>query len=158
MRIVGVATGPGASDTTTTRERVGRQATAIQGPRRELALERRAVIAVVALVAGIVGAAALSRSISDVIEMRAEVAQAQALNDSILAQVEAGRREVEFAQGEAYLRFASRGLGYGRSREEAFALRAGAPPPPSITPLGGDQDATPDDDVLGGFLDLLLEP
>lgn len=120
-------------------------------------MERRAVIAVCALVAGILGAAALSRSISDVIGTRAQVAEAQALNDSIRAQVEAGRREVEFAQGEAYLRFASRGLGYGRSREEAFALRDGAPPPPSITPLGAGQTAT-EGDALAGFLDLLLQP
>ena len=82
---------------------------------------------------------------------------ATALNATIRAQVDAGRAEIEFGQGEAYLRFAARSLGYGRGREEAFALREGAPPPPSITPLGVGQ-APADDDVLAGFLDLLLEP
>jgi hypothetical protein len=120
-------------------------------------MEGRAVIAVIAIVAGILGAAAVSRSISDVIDTRAQVAAARSLNDSIRAEVEAGQREVEFAHEETYRRFASRGLGYGRGREEAFALRDGAPPPPSITPLGSDQDAT-NHDPLAGFLDLLLQP
>ena len=45
----------------------------------------------------------------------------------------------------------------GRGREEAFALKDGAPPPPSITPLGADH-APAEDDALASFLDLLLEP
>ncbi len=148
---------PSPVDTITNGARVGRQASVVAAPRRELAMERRAVVAVVALVAGILGAGALSRSISDVIETRAQVADAQALNEAIRAQVEAGRREVAFAQGVAYRRFAARGLGYGRGREEAFALRDGAPPPPSITPLGAGQAAA-GEDVLGSFVELLLEP
>jgi hypothetical protein len=146
-----------SSDTPTGRERVGRQASTLPAPRRERVVERRALIAIVAIVAGIAGAAAISRSMSDVIEARAEVADARALNESMQGKVEAGRREIEFAQQDAYLRFASRGFGYGRGRERAFALREGAGPPPSITPLGGDAEP-PHDDVLASFLDVLLEP
>jgi hypothetical protein len=120
-------------------------------------VERRALIALVALVAGIGGAAAISRATSDVIEARALVAQAETLNSGIRAQVEAGRREIEFGDSDAYLRFAARGLGYGRGREQAFALRDGAAPAPSITPLGADQHPA-EADALAGFLDLLLEP
>lgn len=149
---------PPLAETSTSRARVGRQAKVVQGPRRERVTERRAILAVVALVASIVGAAALSRSISDVIETRAQVAEARARNDAIRAQVEASRREVELAQSDAYLRFAARGLGYGRGRERQFALREGAPPPPSITPLGDGLDTQAEDDVLAGFLDLLLAP
>ena len=148
---------PVVADTTTTRARVGRQASTVPGPRRERVTERRAILAVVALVAGIVGAAAVSRSISDVIETRAQVAEARSRNDAIRAQVDASRREAELAQSDSYLRFAARGLGYGRSREKQFSLKDGAPPPPSITPLGDDLDV-PDDDALAGFLDLLLAP
>lgn len=120
-------------------------------------MERRAVIVVIALVAGVIGAGAISRSISDVIEARAQVTRARDLNEGIRAQVEAGRREIEFARGDGYLRFAARGLGYGRARETAFALRDDAPPAPSITPLGHDQ-GTGSDDVLSDFVDLLLQP
>lgn len=126
-------------------------------PRRERSVERRAVIAIIAVVAGVLGAVAISRSISEVIEARTEVAAARVLNADVRAQVEAGRREIDFAQDEAYLRFAARGLGYGQGREEPFALRDGAPPAPSITPLGAGQ-ATSSDDVLADFVDLLLQP
>ena len=146
-----------ATETAVARESVGRQASAMPTPRRERAVERRALVVLVALVAGVGGATAISRATSDVIETRAQVEQATALNATIRAQVDAGRREIEFGQSEAYLRFAARGLGYGRGREEAFALRDGAPPPPSITPLGAGQ-APAQDDVLAGFLVLLLEP
>ncbi len=153
------ALGAAVSDTTTTaRARVGRQASTVPGPRRERVTERRAMLAVVALVAGIVGAAAVSRSISDVIETRAQVAEARSLNDAIRAQVDASRREAELAGSDPYLRFAARGLGFGRSKEKQFSLKDGAPPPPSITPLGDDRDALQEDDVLAGFLDLLLAP
>lgn len=145
------------SDTTATRTGMGRQASLAPRPRRERVTERRAIVAVLALVAGVVGAAAISRSISEVIEARAQVAAAHALNDDIRAQVAAGRREIAFAQSPSYLRFAARGLGYGRGREEPFALREGAPPPPSITPLGADQ-GTRTADVLSDFVDLLLQP
>jgi hypothetical protein len=145
------------SETTSARERVGRQAWALPLPRRERVVERRALIAVLAIVAGIAGAAAISRSMSDVIEARAQVAEARAHNDGIRAQVESGRREIAFGQGDAYLRFAARGLGYGREREVPFALRAGADPAPSIEPLGAGQHA-PREDALASFLDLLLGP
>lgn len=152
------AVGPAVTDTTTTRARIGRQASTVPDRRRERGTERRAILAVLALVAGIVGAAAVSRSISDVIETRTQVAEARSVNDAIRAQVDASRREAELAQSDAYLRFAARGLGYGRSRERQFSLKEGAPPPPSITPLGADAEPSADDDVLAGFLDLLLAP
>lgn len=150
---------PGDTTTTGTRDRVGRQARTLPAPRRQRTMERRALVAVVALVAAVVGAVALSRSIADVIETRGQVAAAQALNDGIRAQVEAGRQEIEYAQTDAYLRFAARGRGYGHDgREVAFGLREGAPPAPSITPLGDGQEDADEGGVLAGFLDLLLQP
>lgn len=149
-------------ETTSYRERLGRQASLIPRPRREPVMERRAVFVAIALLLGVLAAAAVTRALSDVLETRAEVAQARALNDGIRAQVEAGRREVEFAQSDGYLSFAARGLGYGkgygRGREQAFALREGAPPPPSITPLGAEPAPPRSDDVLSSFVDLLFEP
>jgi hypothetical protein len=146
------------TDTTTSRERISRQQASLRPrPRREPVMERRAVFVALALLAAVLGAAAVSRSISDVLDTRTQVAEARALNDGIRAQVEAGRREVGFAQSDAYLRFAARGLGYGRGREQAFALREGAPPPPSITPLGANAVSAPSD-VLSSLVDLLFEP
>lgn len=142
---------------TGTRTRVGRQASHIPVPRRERVTERRAMLVGIALVAAVVGGVAISRSIVDVIEARADVAAARALNDGIRAQVEAGQREIDFAKGDGYLRFAARGLGYGRGREQPFALRDGAPPPPSITPLGAGR-ADPPADALSDFVELLLQP
>jgi hypothetical protein len=145
-------------EATPARERVGRQARALPTRRRERAMERRALLVLAAVVGLMVGVAAIARSLSDVIEARAQVVQARSLNEGIRAQVESGRHEIEFAQSDAYLRFASRSVGYGRAgREEAFALRDGAAPAPSITPLGADRDDARDD-VFAGFLDLLLEP
>jgi hypothetical protein len=147
-----------ASDTTSSRERIGRQASVPPRPKREPGMERRAVIVGIALLVSVLGAAAVTRALSEVIETRAQVAQAQALNDSIRAQVQAGEREAGFARSDDYLRFVARGIGYGRGREQAFALRDGAPPPPSITPLGGAADTGRGDDVLGSFVDLLFAP
>lgn len=157
VRDVAATTRSTVTQSTATRERVGRQASLIPTPRRERVVERRAVVAVVALVAAVLGAAAISRSISDVIDARAQVAAAERLNEGIRDQVDAGRREIGFAQDPAYLRFAARGLGYGRAKEQAFALRGGAPPAPSIAPLGAQLDQ-PSDDVLSDFVDLLLQP
>ena len=112
----------------------------------------------IALLVSVLGAAAVTRALSEVLETRGEVEQARTLNAGIRAQVEAGRREVEFARSDGYLRFVARGLGYGQGREQAFALRDGAPPPPSITPLGTTTDTAPDENVLGSFVDLLFEP
>jgi hypothetical protein len=157
VRDVAATTRSTITQSTATRERVGRQASVIPTPRRERVVERRAVLVAIALLAGVLGAAAISRSIADVIDARAQVAAARGFNEGIRDQVEAGRREMAFAQETAYLRFAARGFGFGRPREQSFALRGGAPPPPSIEPLGADLDQ-PSDDVLSDFLDLLLQP
>ncbi len=111
-----------------------------------------------ALLLGVFASAAVARSISDVFVARDQVAAARALNADIRAELDASRAETSFAATPTYLRFAARGLGYGSGKERAFALRAGAPPAPSIVPLGGDLDRAPAEDVLGGIVGSLLEP
>lgn len=79
------------------------------------------------------------------------------MNAQIEARVAAGRREVEFAKTSAFLGFASRSFGYGRLREQQFALSRGAAPLPAVTPLGSDQVTAPSTDMIGSVLELLFE-
>lgn|GEM_PF-6409988 len=111
-----------------------------------------------ALLGGVVAAAVLAGSMSDAMTSRAAAIEARGVNDQIAAQVAAGRQEVEFAKTSAFLGFASRSFGYGRSsRERQFALVPGAQRPPAITPLGVSPVVAPPTDMIGSVLDLLFE-
>jgi len=110
-----------------------------------------------AMAAGVLAAAVLAGSLSDAMTSRAAAREARQVNESISAQVEAGRREVEFARSAAFLGFTARSFGWGRDKERAFALRPGGPPPPLLQPLGDGQLLAPPRDPLGAVLDLLFE-
>jgi hypothetical protein len=126
--------------------------------RRRRTLERRVLVVGGALVGGVLAAAVLAGSMSDAMTSRAAALEARGVNAQIESRVAAGRSEVEFANTPAFLAFASRSFGYGRtSKERLFALAPGAPRPPVITPLGRAEEPPPPTDTLESVLDLLFE-
>lgn len=120
-------------------------------------MRRRAFVVGGALLGGVMAAAVLAGSMSDAMTSRAIALEARSANDLVAARVAAGRREIEFAKTPAFLGFAARSYGYGRHAERQFALEVGAPPPPSIRPLGSASISAPPPDVVGSVLDLLFE-
>jgi hypothetical protein len=107
---------------------------------------------------GVLAAVVLAGALSDAMASRASVLDARQTNQALLEQVEAGRREVDFAQTPAFLAFAARSFGWGAPRREhAFALRPGGPPPPVIEPLGVRPGQTTPSDPLRSVVDLLFE-
>jgi hypothetical protein len=107
--------------------------------------------------AGVIGAAVLAGSLSDAMSARAALAQVSRENAAISAQVEAARTEVDLAKTEAFRGFTARAYGFGRGREQPFALQPSGPPPPSIEPLGAGGLVSPPRDALGAVLDLLFD-
>ncbi len=120
-------------------------------------LERRVLVVAGAMFAGVLGAAVLAGSLSDAMTARAALAQVTRENAAISAQVDAARAEVGFAGKPAFLGFTSRAYGFGRAREQAFALQSGGPPPPSIEPLGTSELVSSPRDPLGAVMDLLFD-
>jgi hypothetical protein len=88
-------------------------------------------------------------------------ARAQALRlDTVLAasKLVSERAELMLIQTPAYVRLEARAYGYGPPGERAFALAAGGPAAPVITPLGADPTATRVRSPLEAWLGLLFGP
>ncbi len=86
-------------------------------------------------------------------------AQAGALRaqDAALSQQVANRQaELTVIQSPAFLALEARAYGYGTAHEQVFALQPGAPPAPSITPLGARPPTPPPPTPLQSWLQLLL--
>jgi len=110
-----------------------------------------AVVVLVGLWLVLVFGSALSE-LNEASRRAAALAVEQATLEARLA---AGERELELVQTDAFQRMQARAHGLGRSGEHAFALEAGAPSPPPVTPLGGasaDLSRTP----LESWLSLLF--
>jgi hypothetical protein len=120
-------------------------------------MPRRVLVVGGGLLGGVLAAAVLAGAMSDAVTSRAIALEARSANARVEAQVEAGRREIEFARTPAFLGFAARAFGYGRGSERQFSLPIGAPAPPSIEPLGSTQLTAPPPDALGSVLDLLFD-
>jgi hypothetical protein len=119
-------------------------------------LNRRSV----GVLAGVVGAAwliaVLGGAVSEANSLAARHAREQAINDQLRARVEAGREAIAYLKTTPFLSFESRAYGMGAAGEHPFALETNAPPPPSITPLGGTATPAPPPDQLDDWLNLLL--
>ncbi len=96
------------------------------------------------------------RALAEANSLTARLVQEQTVNDQLLARVEAGRREIALVQTAAFLDFEARYFGMGRSGEKPFALAAGAPSPPPITPLGNGSPAPAASTPLDDWLTLLF--
>jgi cell division protein FtsB len=96
------------------------------------------------------------RALAEANTLTARLAQEQGVNEQLRARVEAGRREITLVQTAAFLDFEARIFGMGASGEKPFALEAGAPSPPAITPLGNESPAPPTSTPLDDWLTLLF--
>ena len=84
-------------------------------------------------------------------------AAALRVQDAALAQQVADRQaELAVIQSPGFLALEARAYGYGTPHEQVFALQPGAPPPPSITPLGAVPSPAPPPTPLEAWIHLLL--
>jgi len=120
-------------------------------------VDRRTLALVVALVVCAWLVVVFGQALASSNALAARQVHEQAVNDDLRARVAAGRAEITYMQTDPFLAFTSRAFGFGVPNERPFALADGAPPPPSITPLGGGSEASPPPTTpLEDWLRLLL--
>lgn len=96
------------------------------------------------------------RAISQSNAVGVEAATLRAQDAALAQQVADRESELAVIQSPAFLALEARAYGYGGPREQVFALQPGAPPPPSITPLGDAPSPPPPPSPLDAWLRLLL--
>ncbi|HUG49252.1 MAG TPA: hypothetical protein VMP67_12675 [Candidatus Limnocylindria bacterium] len=82
---------------------------------------------------------------SSLTQLNEATEQADALraeSAALEARLDAGQRELELVQSDAFQAHQARAYGMGGEGERAFGLEADAPPPPAIVPLGGESPTT----------------
>ena len=89
-------------------------------------------------------------------DIEAQAAQARAANAALEAQVAAGKAELLFLESDAFVLQQARALGLGAEGERRFTLPDDAPPPDSITPLGGGDDDGPAVAPFDAWMELLF--
>jgi hypothetical protein len=82
------------------------------------------------------------RALTELNEATERATALRAETAALEARYEAGQRELELVQTNAFQQMQARAYGLGGPRERAFALESGAPPPPPIVPLGGESPAS----------------
>jgi hypothetical protein len=75
---------------------------------------------------------------------------------ALTARLEAGHREMELIQTDAFQALQARAYGIGAPGEIAFSLDAAAPPAPQVTPLGGDANSGTPQAPLDAWLGLIF--
>jgi hypothetical protein len=75
---------------------------------------------------------------------------------ALTARLEAGHREMELIQTDAFQALQARAYGIGAPGEIAFSLDAAAPPAPQVTPLGGDASSGTPQAPLDAWLGLIF--
>ncbi|CAN5141279.1 hypothetical protein BH24CHL7_BH24CHL7_00470 [soil metagenome] len=70
--------------------------------------------------------------------------------------LDAGRREAELVQTDAFMAMQARSFGMGRPSESAFAMAPGTATAPAVVPLGADAGLAPATTPLDSWLRLLF--
>ncbi len=83
------------------------------------------------------------RALTELNEATQRAAALTAESATLEAQLEAGWRELELVQTDAFQRLQARAYGMGGAGERAFSLAADAPSPAPIVPLGGESTTVP---------------
>lgn len=144
-----VAAQPVRADETARSGGTGRRSRGLGSGRPYLLLVVGAILAVwLVLVFGRT-LAQLNQATERALAVEAETAALQ-------ARLDAGRREAELVQGDAFMAMQARAFGIGRPAERAFSLAPGAPPPPVVVPLGAQPGPSPSTTPLEAWLRLLL--
>lgn len=84
---------------------------------------------------------AFGRALISVNEAHDRAAALRAENAALQMRLAQGEAEMELAQTDAFQRMLARSMGMAPAGEQAFALEAGAPPPPPVAVLGVDPAA-----------------
>jgi hypothetical protein len=82
------------------------------------------------------------RAVAQSNTVAAQAAGLQAQDAALSGQLTERQQELQVIQSPAFVALEARAYGYGAEDEHVFALRPGAPAPPTITPLG-QQPAPP---------------
>lgn len=127
-----------------------------QPPLGVAGLDRRSVALVAAALVTAWLVLVFGRAISQSNAVGAEAATLRAQDAALAQQVADRESELAVIQSPAFLALEARAYGYGGPREQVFALQPGAPPPPSITPLGDAPSPPPPPSPLDAWLRLLL--
>ena len=119
-------------------------------------LDRRTITLVVAAL--MVGWLVLvfGRAIAQSNQVAAQAAILRVQDANLAQQVSERQSELSVIQSPAFLALEARAYGYGKSREQVFALQPGAPPPPALTPLGAEPSPAPPPGPLEAWLRLLI--
>jgi hypothetical protein len=119
-------------------------------------LDRRTItLAVAALVIGWL-VLVFGRAIAQSNEVAAQAGIVRMQDANLAQQVLERQSELSVIQSPAFLALEARAYGYGKPREQVFALQPGAPPPPALTPLGAEPSPAPPPGPLEAWLRLLI--
>ena len=88
-----------------------------------------------------------ARALGDLDKATARQQSIAAEAATLEARLDADHRELDLVQTDAFQRLQARAYGLGGPGEIVFSLPQDAPPPPPITPLGGDGAGTSDSSV-----------
>jgi hypothetical protein len=105
---------------------------------RRARIERRTAFIAGGLVAGLWLLIVFAGALADASTQAARLRQERAVNAELQARVTAGTAEIRTIQLRGFQDFLARAYGMGETAEHPFALSPGAPPPPSMLPLGED--------------------
>ncbi len=119
-------------------------------------LDRRTITLAVAalMVAWLV--LVFGRAIAQSNQVGAQAAILRVQDANLAQQVAERQSELSVIQSPAFLALEARAYGYGRPREQVFALQPGAPPPPALTPLGAEPSPAAPPGPLEAWLRLLI--
>jgi hypothetical protein len=123
---------------------------------RRLRPSRPYVLLPLALLVSIWLVLVFGRTLTDLNAATERAAAVGAESAALEARLEAGRREVELVRSDAFMAMQARTYGMGLPGERAFALAPGAPPAPSITPLGAATAPASPSTPLESWLGLLF--
>ncbi len=119
-------------------------------------LDRRTItLAVAALMVGWL-VLVFGRAIAQSNQVAAQAAILRVQDANLAQQVSERQSELSVIQSPAFLALEARAYGYGKPREQVFALQPGAPPPPALTPLGAEPSPAPPPGPLEAWLRLLI--
>lgn len=118
---------------------------------------RRSYLALVGmLILGVWLVLVFGRALTELNEATDRQAAIAAESQALEQRLEAGRRELELVQTDAFQRLQARAFGIGDRGERVFMLAPDAPSPPPIVPLGGTAPATTSETPLEAWLGLLF--
>ncbi len=119
-------------------------------------LDRRTItLAVAALMVGWL-VLVFGRAIAQSNQVAAQAAILRVQDANLAQQVSERQSELSVIQSPAFLALEARAYGYGKPREQVFAVQPGAPPPPALTLLGAEPSPAPPPGPLEAWLRLLI--